>query len=164
MPCAAAHDGSHDFQMRLFGPQADFPADKRWLLGTRNNMFTLIDARDAAQAVEKGLSAAYDGAHALFVNDKVNTTGCDSEVLLDLFYPDVKARKRPLAGQRVAGQHRKGPNPDRVRTRVWVGSIKSRRCERRSQRQPSGIFHIFSQIWYSPSRPPWPSDSKVSCT
>jgi nucleoside-diphosphate-sugar epimerase len=90
---------SREFQMRLFGPHSDFPPDRRWLLGTRNNMFTLIDARDAAQAVEKSLSAGYDGAHALFVNDKNNLSGYDSELLLELFFPQVKARKRPLVGK-----------------------------------------------------------------
>ena len=90
---------SREFQQRLFGPNADFPNDKRWLLGSRNNMFTLIDARDAAQAVEKGLRADYQGAHALFVNDKHNTSGYDSQVLLDLFFPNVTARKRPLVGR-----------------------------------------------------------------
>lgn len=90
---------NHEFQHRLFNPQSDFPADKRWLLGTRNNFFTLIDARDAAQAVEKGLSAAYEGAHALFITDKTNTSGYNSELLLNLFFPGVKARKRPLAGK-----------------------------------------------------------------
>ena len=90
---------SRAFQKRLYGPEADFPPDKRWLLGSRNNLFTLIDTRDAAQAVEKGLSAAYDGAHSLFVNDKHNTADYDSEVLLDLFFPDVKERKRPILGQ-----------------------------------------------------------------
>ena len=90
---------SRAFTERLFGPSANFPHDKRWLLASRNNMFTLIDARDAAQAVEKGLTAGYEGAHALFVNDKNNTTGCDSEVLLDLFFPNVKERTRPITGK-----------------------------------------------------------------
>jgi UDP-glucose 4-epimerase len=90
---------SREFQQRLFGPQADFDRDKRWVLVSRNNLFTLIDARDAAQAVEKGLSASYDGAHALFINDKYNSTAFDSEVLLKLFYPNVTARKRMLVGR-----------------------------------------------------------------
>ena len=90
---------SRAFQRRLFGPEADFPPDRRWLMLTRGNMFTLIDARDAAQAVEKSLTAGFEGAHALFVNDRVNTTGHDSEVLLDLFFPRVTGRKRPLVGR-----------------------------------------------------------------
>ena len=90
---------SRAFHDSIFGPNPPLPPEKVWLLGTRNNLFTLIDTRDASQAVEKGLRAAYEGAHALFVNDKNNTAGYESEVLLDLFYPEIKARKHALVGQ-----------------------------------------------------------------
>lgn len=62
------------------------------------NFWALLDGRDAAQAFEKSLLADFEGCHPLFVNDSVNTTGVESETLLDLFCPDVTARKRPLVG------------------------------------------------------------------
>jgi nucleoside-diphosphate-sugar epimerase len=64
----------------------------------RSDFWASIDARDAAQALEKGLTADYHGSHALFVNDSENAAGIESETLAQLFYPEVTARKRPLRG------------------------------------------------------------------
>ena len=64
----------------------------------RVNFFTLLDERDSAQAVEKGLTANFDGSHTLFINDSQNWTGVESRVLADLFYPDVKVFNKPLVG------------------------------------------------------------------
>jgi nucleoside-diphosphate-sugar epimerase len=64
----------------------------------RSNFWASIDARDSAQAFEKGLLADYEGSHALFVNDSHNAVGIDSETLARLFFPEVKARKHPLQG------------------------------------------------------------------
>jgi NAD(P)-dependent dehydrogenase (short-subunit alcohol dehydrogenase family) len=64
----------------------------------RSNFWTSIDARDSAQAFEKGLLADYEGSHALFVNDSHNATGIDSETLARVFFPEVKARVHPLHG------------------------------------------------------------------
>jgi len=89
------------FMRSMFGPNASAPEELRqayMVAMMRNNFWTQIDDRDAAQAVEKGLSAQYEGAHALFVNDSHNNTGIESEELLRFFYPEVKARKRPLPG------------------------------------------------------------------
>jgi hypothetical protein len=66
------------------------------LIFGRYNLFTSIDARDAAQAIELGLLVGYDGSHALFVNDTQNCAGIESEGLAQLFYPEIKERKRPL--------------------------------------------------------------------
>jgi nucleoside-diphosphate-sugar epimerase len=63
-----------------------------------SNFWASIDARDSAQALEKGLLADYRGSHALFVNDSHNATGIASETLLATFFPEVQARKRPLRG------------------------------------------------------------------
>jgi nucleoside-diphosphate-sugar epimerase len=63
----------------------------------RYNLFTNVDARDSAQAIEKGLLAEYQGSHPLFINDSHNRTGMESRLLAELFYPDV-ALKRPLQG------------------------------------------------------------------
>ena len=68
------------------------------LIFGRNNLFTSIDARDAAQAIEQGLLGQYAGSHILFVNDSQNCMGIESETLARVFYPDLDQRKRPLLG------------------------------------------------------------------
>jgi NAD(P)-dependent dehydrogenase (short-subunit alcohol dehydrogenase family) len=67
-------------------------------MSQRVNFFTMLDERDSAQSVEKGLTAEFEGAHTLFINDKLNWAGVDSAVLADLFYPDVPIHKKPLIG------------------------------------------------------------------
>lgn len=64
----------------------------------RVNFFTMVDERDSAQAIVKGLTAEFTGAHTLFVNDKINWTGVESRLLVEYFYPDVASLKKPLAG------------------------------------------------------------------
>jgi nucleoside-diphosphate-sugar epimerase len=64
----------------------------------RSDFWASIDARDAAQALEKGLLADYEGSHPVFVNNSENAAGIESETLAQLFYPKVTARKRPLQG------------------------------------------------------------------
>ena len=56
----------------------------------RFNYFTLLDDRDAAQALEKSLTAEYEGSHPLFVMDSHNSLGLESAHLARLFYPEVK--------------------------------------------------------------------------
>ena len=64
-----------------------------------SDFWSAIDARNAAIATEKGLTAAYEGSHPLFVCDAENATCIDSEMLAELFYPQVNARNRPLEGR-----------------------------------------------------------------
>jgi nucleoside-diphosphate-sugar epimerase len=68
------------------------------LFGAVGNFWTSVDARDAAQAFEKSLSADYEGFYPLFIHDDHNTTGVESEALLKLFYPEVIARTQPITG------------------------------------------------------------------
>ena len=65
----------------------------------RSNFWASIDARDSAQALEKGLTADYQGSHPIFVNDSVNAAGVDSELLVQVFFPEVTGRSHPLQGQ-----------------------------------------------------------------
>jgi nucleoside-diphosphate-sugar epimerase len=86
-----------------FGYRAfnDMPEDIRAkvsAMGYRVNFYTMLDERDSAQAVEKGLTASFDGAHALFINDHLNWTGVDSNTLAQLYYPDVRMFRRELPG------------------------------------------------------------------
>jgi hypothetical protein len=64
----------------------------------RSNFWASIDARDAAQALEKGLLADYQGSHPLYVNDSENAAGIDSETLVQLFFPETTERTHPLQG------------------------------------------------------------------
>jgi nucleoside-diphosphate-sugar epimerase len=64
----------------------------------RSNFWASIDARDSAQALEKGLLVDYTGSHALFINDSHNGTGFNSEALVRTFFPDVQATTHPLVG------------------------------------------------------------------
>ena len=65
----------------------------------RSNFWTSLDVRDAAQAVEKGLLADYVGSHAVYVTDARNFVGFPSEELARVFFPEVRARKKPLNGE-----------------------------------------------------------------
>lgn len=70
----------------------------RSLLFGRNNFWTSVDARDAAQAVEKGLLTEYGGCHPLYVHDGHNSVGAPTRALASVFFPKVTTWKRPLPG------------------------------------------------------------------
>jgi len=81
-------------------PSAEEERDPLWQFFTfeRYTFWTSLDDRDAAQSIEKSLSAAYEGHHALFINDAHNNTGLSSERLLELFYSAVSARTKKISG------------------------------------------------------------------
>ena len=54
----------------------------------RYNFWAMVDERDAAQSLEKGLTAEYEGAHPLFINDHRNY-GYDARALIRIFFPHV---------------------------------------------------------------------------
>jgi hypothetical protein len=64
----------------------------------RYNLWAFIDERDTAQSLEKSVTADYEGAHALFINDSVNYLGYDSRTLARLFFPNVTEFKTDLSG------------------------------------------------------------------
>ena len=64
----------------------------------RFNFWASIDERDAAQSIERGLTAQYDDAHALFVSADHNWLGYDSRTLVRLFFPEVDESRVALAG------------------------------------------------------------------
>ena len=67
-------------------------------IGDRFNFWAIIDVRDAAQSLEKAITADFDGAHPLFVNDRVNALGADTSTLIRLFFPETRAFKTDLSG------------------------------------------------------------------
>lgn len=64
----------------------------------RFNFWAYVDERDAAQAVEKGLTANFEGHHPLFIAAADNSLGYDSTTLVKLFFPETAKWKRPLTG------------------------------------------------------------------
>ena len=64
----------------------------------RFNLWAFVDERDAAQSLEKGLTADYEGAHALFVNDHLNSIGYDSKDMVRLFFPEISAAHNNVSG------------------------------------------------------------------
>ena len=64
----------------------------------RFNFWAFVDERDSAQAIARGLTAEYEGSHVLFINDSHNWLLHETEKILELFFPDVAGRKRPVEG------------------------------------------------------------------
>jgi len=60
------------------------------------NLWTYIDARDAAQAVRRALEARLTGAHVFGIANSNSLMARDNDSLLDEVFPGTK-RKRPLA-------------------------------------------------------------------
>jgi len=72
--------------------------EQRKLFTGRYNLWTNIDARDAAQAIDRAVSADFTGSHPVFVNDSHNSAGVESRILARLFYPDVSVDESRLKG------------------------------------------------------------------
>ena len=98
-PERAGYDPHYDMLARWRAMRAD--PDMRLLIDGfgYSNFWASIDARDSAQALEKGLTADYSGSHPLFCNDSENAAGIDSEQLVQVFFPDVTGRTHPLQGR-----------------------------------------------------------------
>ena len=77
----------HDYE--LFAGYDKNPEDRRF------NLWTYIDARDAAQAVRKAVEADLKGAHVFGIANSNSVTSKSNDALLDKHYPKVK-RKRAL--------------------------------------------------------------------
>lgn len=92
----------YETQGRAMQLMNELPDDQRAgmrAMMSRVNFFTMLDERDSAQAMEKGLTSDYTGAHTLFINDSHNWTGIESAALAEVFYPDVKTFRKPLVGK-----------------------------------------------------------------
>jgi nucleoside-diphosphate-sugar epimerase len=80
--------------------RSGFSDDPIWPIYTfdRFNFWAYVDERDSAQAIEKGLTANFEGHHPLFINAKDNSLDYDSTTLVKLFFPETNRWKRPLQG------------------------------------------------------------------
>lgn len=78
--------------------QATMQGGNQWNRFGVTDFWSLISVQDAAQAFEKAVLADYEGSHPLLVCEAENITGLPSEDLLRVYYPRVKARKRPIPG------------------------------------------------------------------
>jgi len=81
--------------------RGELPPPERMLMFGRDDFWAIIDAEDAAQAIEKGILAEYEGSHPLFVNADVNSAGVPTRVLADLYFPEVTTWRREVNGQRA---------------------------------------------------------------
>ena len=64
----------------------------------RLNFWAYVDEKDSAQSIEKGLTADYEGSHALFINAATNWLDYDSQTLAHLFFPEIGQDKVALHG------------------------------------------------------------------
>lgn len=85
---AGLHEGEGDFEDWLW---SSYFVD-------RYNYWTFIHTDDSTQAFEKAITADYEGAHPLFANSDRNYLNVDSEMLLEMFFPHVDARSKPIHG------------------------------------------------------------------
>ena len=78
----------------------DFSDDPLWVTYTfdRFSFWTYIDEKDSAQAMEKGLTAEFEGSHPLFVCARHNWLNYDSQTLAQLFFPEVSRWKKGISG------------------------------------------------------------------
>lgn len=94
---AARHD---EFETRQQKPPRTPPPEDPifWVFLGRYNLWTAVDERDSAQAIEKALTADYGGSHTLFINDRDNWLGYDTRALIGLLFSEVGCWKRPVTG------------------------------------------------------------------
>jgi nucleoside-diphosphate-sugar epimerase len=59
----------------------------------RFNFWAFVDVRDAAQSLEKALTADFEGSHALFISDHHNWLGYDTRTIAGLFFPETSLRE-----------------------------------------------------------------------
>ncbi len=74
------------------------PPPEAMLCWGRTDFWASLHVLDAAQAIEKGVIADYEGSHVLFVNDSHNSVGVPSRKLAAYCFPEVRLWKHPLVG------------------------------------------------------------------
>ena len=81
---AAHEEEEHDPSQVVFWALTDF--------------WAVLSVEDTAQAFEKSLLAEFEGSHALYLTERENSAGIDSDTLLRIFFPEVTARSAPISG------------------------------------------------------------------
>ncbi len=74
----------------------DNPLDNAYMFD-RFVLWAQLDVRDAAQSLEKGVTAEYEGAHPLYINDPENYLQTDSKMLADYFFPEISGGYTPAS-------------------------------------------------------------------
>jgi hypothetical protein len=106
-PLIAAFDARRSERLAERPPSEDEPdhrpdeapsSPEEMLMFGRTDFWSIITGVDAAQAIEKGLLADYEGSHPLFVCESENSLGVSSRQLADLYFPGVTTWKRPVEG------------------------------------------------------------------
>ncbi len=92
----AQHERGEITDEAMFAAVREIPA-AMLSFGSRDFWETL-DARDAAQAIEKAVTADYTGSHPLWIVDSRNSAGLPTRDLASLLYPDVKTWTQPVEG------------------------------------------------------------------
>jgi nucleoside-diphosphate-sugar epimerase len=64
----------------------------------RYNLWASLDVRDAARAIEKSLTADFEGSHSLFVSNTQNFIDYPSRKLAEIYFPDVTKWKQEVVG------------------------------------------------------------------
>lgn len=62
----------------------------------RYDLWSMVDVRDVIQAIDRSLTANYEGSHPLFISGSSNVLGYNTQRLIKLFYPDVPLFKSAL--------------------------------------------------------------------
>lgn len=79
------------------------PENESWLVQSytvdRFNFWQYMADLDCARAIERALLAEYEGSHGLFVHAATHWSALESETLLQMFFPTVTERQRPLIGR-----------------------------------------------------------------
>jgi hypothetical protein len=70
------------------------------------HFWTSMDIRDRAQAFEKALTATFEGAHTLFINDDHNCLNIPSQDLAELCYPDATFTRKLIGTESLISLER----------------------------------------------------------
>jgi hypothetical protein len=93
------------------------PFDKTWddplwpvYAFERFDFWASLDDRDAAQALEKSVTANYEGSHLLFITNSQNSLAFDSKTLIELFFAKVTTFKQELKNDESLVSNAKAQN------------------------------------------------------
>ena len=83
---------------RQWEVEFDLTFPDAYIMFGRSNFWTSLDVRDAADAVERSLTANLNGSHAVYVTDRNNFVNIPTKELAKVFFPEVTSWRQGLAG------------------------------------------------------------------